>query len=211
MIHLGDTVEALKSNREELAEAKAKAAATLARATGDLADAETSLADAEKFLKDVTMTYAAKNATFHVNQKVRTEEIETIGEAINIISQPEVAGSYAEHINALAQVPAAKQAANFLQLRASSRREAARGRAAEYLRGRAKALRSEVLATAAAQLDANPFAKVIEMIKGLLERLQEEAASEAEHKAYCDQELHDNKQKRKHHSAEAKRLTAEIE
>lgn len=209
MIHVGDMIASLKSNREEAVALKAKAEATLAAAKGNLADAQASLAEAQEFLQDLTATFGVKTATFNANQKVRTEELATLGEAINIISEPTVSSSYAEHINALAQVPAGKQAVSFLQL--SSRREAKKTEAATYLRNKAKALRSEVLAQAAAQLAANPFAKVIDMIKSLLERLQAEAASEAEHKAYCDEELKLNKEKRKKFSAKASRLTAEID
>jgi hypothetical protein len=211
MLHLGDIIAGLKKNREELLEVKAKAAAEAAAAKGELADTQASLAEAKEFLADIEATFEMKNAAFHTNQKVRKDEIATLGEAINIISTPEVSSSYSEHI-ALPQAPSAKQVATLLQVhRASTGRSAVRQRATTYLQGRASALRSEVLATVAQQLQDNPFAKVIDMIKELLERLQDEASSEAEHKAYCDEELHNNKLKRKEAEAEISRLTAEIE
>jgi len=62
-----------------------------------------------------------------------------------------------------------------------------------------------------AQLAANPFAKVVELIEGLLARLKAEAASEADHKAYCDEELKSNEKRRNKHQAAVARLTAEVQ
>jgi len=90
-------------------------------------------------------------------------------------------------------------------------RTEARKRAAALLRQYATKFHSEVLATAAARASENPFAKVIEMIEGLLAKLKEEASAEADHKAYCDDELRKNKLKREKQSASAGRLRAEVE
>jgi len=49
------------------------------------------------------------------------------------------------------------------------------------------------------------------MIESLLARLKENAASEADHKAYCDEELRENKLKRKTLSARAETLRANID
>mmetsp|Transcript_25490 Transcript_25490/g.64205 ORF Transcript_25490/g.64205 Transcript_25490/m.64205 type:complete len:274 (-) Transcript_25490:519-1340(-) len=49
------------------------------------------------------------------------------------------------------------------------------------------------------------------MIETLLERLKEEAAAEADHKAWCDEELKNNKLKRNDLTAEADKLMAEVE
>jgi DNA repair exonuclease SbcCD ATPase subunit len=94
---------------------------------------------------------------------------------------------------------------------ASKRREAAQKQAVELLQKRAGALSSAVLARFAAEAAANPFEKVIEMIKTLLARLKEEAAAEAEHKAWCDEQLHDNKLKRNRQTEAVNKLIAEIE
>lgn len=49
------------------------------------------------------------------------------------------------------------------------------------------------------------------MIEGLLARLKQESADEADHKAFCDEELRKNKQTRKEKASEVTRLYAEIE
>merc|ERR1719217_484497 len=68
-----------------------------------------------------------------------------------------------------------------------------------------------MLSKLAAQLVDTPFAKVIDMIKTLIAKLKEEAAAEATHKQWCDEQLHNNKLKREKKTSEVNKLTAEIE
>jgi len=49
------------------------------------------------------------------------------------------------------------------------------------------------------------------MIKDLIAKLKEEAAAEADHKAWCDEQLHDNKLKREKKTAKVNKLTAGVE
>jgi len=85
-----------------------------------------------------------------------------------------------------------------------------RQRASEYLQKRAKALSSTTLSSFADQLASNPFSKVIDMITELLAKLKEEAASEADHKAWCDKELKDNKLKREKKARASEKLATQV-
>merc|ERR1719428_305343 len=76
---------------------------------------------------------------------------------------------------------------------------------------RAAAIGSELLAQAASRVGFDPFAKVIDMIKQLITKLEEEAAAEAGHKAWCDEQLKDNKLSRDKKTAEVATLTAEVD
>merc|ERR1719183_1569263 len=78
----------------------------------------------------------------------------------------------------------------------------------EFLQTKANRLGSKLLSMAAVKAAKDPFAKVIKMIKELIARLMEEAADEAEHKAFCDNELHHNKLTREKKTAEVEQLTA---
>merc|ERR1719387_329533 len=49
------------------------------------------------------------------------------------------------------------------------------------------------------------------MIEDLVTKLKEEAAAEAEHKAWCDEQLHDNKIKREKKTSKVNKLTATVE
>ena len=160
--------------------------------------------------EDTKAMYEAKTATYEENQKVRKEELEALGKAIEIISNPNVSDSYAEHVNAeLIQAP---KKVSLLQVHAASKRQALRNQAAEFLKARAADLNSKMLSSFAAKLtENNPFDKVITMIEDLLTKLKEEAASEADHKAFCDKELKKNKMKRDKKTAEVETLRAQID
>merc|ERR1719408_336088 len=87
-----------------------------------------------------------------------------------------------------------------------------RKRVAVFLQGRAQKVESRILAKVASQLtETGPFDKVTTMIKTLIEKLSQEAAEEADHKAWCDGELHSNKNTRDAKSEEVDRLTARSE
>jgi len=210
MVHLTNTLDNLNAENQELSQTKASAAAESARAKGELADTKSSLADAQKFLADTTATYKTKSATFEANQKLRKEELQALDKAIEIISNPNVSGAYASRVNAeLVQQPIKL---SLLQVHSASRRQASRNEAVQLLSARARALNSKTLSALVAKMGAgNPFAKVVEMIENLLEKLKEEAASEADHKAFCDKELKKNKLKRNKKNAEVESLSAEIE
>jgi len=207
MIHLSDSIAKASSDRDAKAAIKAETAAASAKAVGELGETKKELAADKAFLAELTATFKAKSDQYVENQKVRKDELEALKKAIEVISSPEVAGSYAEHVN-LAQVPARQP--GFLQLRSTSH-DLARQRAAELLRRRAGALSSKVLASVAGQVAENPFAKVITLIENLLARLKEEAAAEADHKAWCDEQLKKNKLKREKRASAVEELTAKIE
>merc|ERR1719213_1105332 len=92
----------------------------------------------------------------------------------------------------------------------TSHRDALRQRS-EFLRKKAEQLGSKVLSMAAVQAGFDPFAKVIDMIKKLIARLEEEAAAEAGHKAWCDEELKTNKVTRDTKDGRGSNPTATVE
>jgi hypothetical protein len=60
-------------------------------------------------------------------------------------------------------------------------------------------------------MSSDPFAKVVSMIKGLIAKLQEEAAAEADKKAWCDNELKTNKLTRDAKTAEVEAISAAVD
>jgi hypothetical protein len=207
MIHMSDTIDYLKKEIAEKSIFKAKRAAESAQAKGDLASTKADKAADEKTLADCKATYAAKTDQYHENQEVRKQELEAISKAIEIISSPDVEASYGEHIN----LYLAQMKPSFLQIRSARSRVTAKNQVASFLRKKAQLLSSQTLKDVAAEIESNPFDKVIGLIKDLLARLKEEAAAEADHKQWCDQQLHDNKLKREKKTAQVNSLTASIE
>mmetsp|Transcript_12027 Transcript_12027/g.22472 ORF Transcript_12027/g.22472 Transcript_12027/m.22472 type:complete len:667 (+) Transcript_12027:91-2091(+) len=209
-MNLKDMLANMEAERKEKAALKAKAKADSASAVGDLGETKLSLADDEKTKKDTEIEFALKTEQFEANQKVRKDELAALTEAAEILKDPKVSASYAAHIN-LVQLPA-KGAASFLQVRSASaqRQQLLRGKVAEFLSKKAKVLSSKALAQLATEVAANPFAKVIQMIEGLLAKLKSEAAAESSHKEWCDDELKKNKLKREKKSSKVELLTAEV-
>jgi hypothetical protein len=205
MLHLTNSITAAKDDRDQKSENKAQRAEDSAEAKAQLADAKNDLAAAEKYLTDVKMTFRQKSQAFEMNQKTRTEELQAIAKAIEIISGNAVKGSAEKHLPTLVQREAP---VSLLQVSRSSRRLAVQQRTSEFLRRQADKLQSKTLSLAAISLSFDPFAKVVKMIKGLITRLEEEAAAEAGHKAWCDGELKDNKLKREEKTSEVDKLTA---
>merc|ERR1719281_1331468 len=207
MLHLGDSIESAKSDRNEKAELRASLSTQAAQAKAALTDTKASLAEDEKYLADVKATFTQKKAAFEENQKTRSEEIMALEKAVEILSSEAVAGHAGKHLPGFVQ----SQAVSLVQLGTAQERTHLRQRVAEFLQVRATSLSSKVLALTAVQIAESPFAKVIEMIKTLIERLEEEAQAEAGHKAWCDEELHKNKKQRDLKSSEVSVLKAKIE
>merc|ERR1719439_475023 len=84
-------------------------------------------------------------------------------------------------------------------------------RAAQILTDRAAKLGSQRLSLLAVKVENSAFDKVIQMIKDLITKLQEEAAAEGEHKAWCDGELKENKLTRDAKTEEIDTLTSTVE
>merc|ERR1719482_2410460 len=144
-----------------------------------------------------------KSEAFEGRQKMRAEELEAIEKAIEIISGGAVKGSAEKHLPSLVQK-------SFVHLRSSSR-SSQQQRAAKILKARALRLGSDRLSLLAVKVESDPFAKVIKMIKDMITKLKEEAAAESAHKAWCDEELKQNKLTRDEKTEEINMLTAKVE
>merc|ERR1719159_1537254 len=80
-----------------------------------------------------------------------------------------------------------------------------------FLDDKARRAGSRVLSLLAVRVRADPFKKVMKMIKDMIYKLMEEASEEAEHEGFCQTELTTNKQTREAKTEQAATLKAEIE
>merc|ERR1719316_231619 len=184
---------------------KAKKLQKKADAEGTLQDTTTTRDDDLKYLDDLVATCQKKSGDFKKRQELRAEEIEAIEKAIEIISGDAVQGNAEKHLPGLLQ----KKKVVLAQLR-SKGRNPNQERAAQYLKERAEELDSRVLSAIAVRAN-DPFEKVRKMIKDLITRLEEEAAEEADHKAWCDEELGTNAETRTEKTDEVESLHAQID
>merc|ERR1719482_1445338 len=88
---------------------------------------------------------------------------------------------------------------------------AAQQSVAIFLEDKAERTGSRILALLANKVAADPFKKIVKMIKDMITKLQEEANEEAEHKGFCDAELGANKATRDSKTEESDTLKANIE
>merc|ERR1719219_2268431 len=197
-------IEQAKQDRTEKAETKAKKLQAKADAEGDLTDTTTTRDADQKYLDDLVATCEQKATDFESRQQLRTEELEAIAKAIEIISSGAVSG------NAEKYLPTLVQQQSLVSLRADAQSQS-QSHAAAYLKDMAKRLNSRVLLAVADRAAADPFRKVKKMIKDLITRLMEEANEEAEHKGWCDTELSTNEQTRKEKTEAVETLHAEID
>ena len=96
------------------------------KAKDDFAATKKSKAADEKTTAEMNSIHGQKTEAFVRNQEVRKQELAALNKAIEIISAPNVADSYAGHVN-LAQTP------SFLQTQSTSQRVAIKQRAADLL------------------------------------------------------------------------------
>merc|ERR1712032_407447 len=110
-----------KQDRTEKAETKAKKLQAKADAEGDLKDTTTTRDADQKYLDDLTATCEQKASDFESRQQLRTEELEAIAKAIEIISSSAVSGNADKHLPQLVQM----KGSSFVALRSNSQTQAA--------------------------------------------------------------------------------------
>merc|ERR1719395_338154 len=115
------------------------------------------MAEDEKFLSDLIAECEAKAMEVEQNQKTRQEELDAIAKAIEIMSSDEVSGSGDKHL------PGLIQTSSYVQLRSTAQSSA----------------QQAVAIFLADKVQADPFEKIVKMIKEMITKLTEEANEEA--------------------------------
>jgi len=175
-------------------------------AKGDLADTTHAKTEDVKYTADLTTLCEEKSSDFEARQKLRAEELVAIDKAMEIIGDQSVSGSGAKHLPQLLQ----KKRTTFAQLRNNVQRPV-QSAAASFLHAQGRMLHSRVLSALAVRVSADPFVKVRKMIGDMLEKLQQEASDEADHKGFCDTEMSTNQQTREEKTTRVAELNANIE
>eukprot|EP00933_Yihiella_yeosuensis_P045952 TRINITY_DN4138_c0_g1_i4.p1 TRINITY_DN4138_c0_g1~~TRINITY_DN4138_c0_g1_i4.p1 ORF type:complete len:699 (-),score=233.61 TRINITY_DN4138_c0_g1_i4:821-2917(-) len=154
---------------------------------GDLAAAEKALATAEKTLKEATATCNENAKNREASVKSRAAEQEAIATAVKALE---------EYTPKAVQTLYAKGAPSFLQVHSiDSPADLRNMEVAEIIRNVAKNDHSAIMAQLShvasqnARLGTKAFGKIIELIRGIIARIEEEAKNDNSHKEYCDAEL----------------------
>jgi len=197
---LEDQIEVDTKELSDTKSMKHDAAETKANSEGELTVTQKDLKEAENVLKNMKGDCMTKATDNEMSVKNREEELKAIAAAKKVLLDK--TGGAAEQVYG-----------SFLQLdhldeqgsKLKTHMDLVNFEVVNLIRTLAREQKSAQLtqlATSIAvvfrQSNANgedPFAKVKNLISNMIERLQKEAGEEATHKAYCDKEMGDTKQK----------------
>merc|ERR1712106_897944 len=155
---LAAQIDQAKQDRTEKAETKAKKL----QAKGDLTETTTTKEADKKYLADLVATCEQKATDFESRQQLRTEELEAVAKAIEIVSSGAVKGNAEKHL------PSAFLEGNAMASLRMDAQSQLRAKAEMFLQQRAHELQSRVLSAMADRVTADPFRKVKKMIKDLI-------------------------------------------
>jgi hypothetical protein len=213
----------IKYGEKDLAKTKKALASTQetkATAQGDLAVASKGLKEDTETLKTLHQDCLEKAQDFEAEVKSRGEELKALAEAKKII---------AESTSGADSVQYGLEQTSFLQsisIRSGSdsslhdAADLANFEAVRLVRDLARKMHDPALAQLAqrmagairrAKAGDDPFAKVKELIKSMIETLLNDAQADASHKAYCDKELGESAENKAEKTATIDKLSTQID
>jgi len=200
-------IAADKKDMKEEKAGKAEAEEAKAEAEGDLEVTTKELANAQETLATSRSTCMKVGADHEMTVKAREEELKVIAEAKKILVETTSGG--VDQTYSLLQVATSSR----LQTRA----DLAHAEVVALVKRLARQHHSSALAQLASRVVAvlqygasngeDPFVKVKGLIQDMITQLQEEAAAEAQEKAYCDEQLAKTKAKKEELDDDIEKLT----
>lgn len=183
-----------------------------AQLKGELVATEALKAEDEKLLSDTQVQCNEKTLSFNEKQTLRTEEIQALEKAIEVLSSEDVQGAAMKHLS-LADSDRTRVALLHVAHRGSSAAdtEGIRQRVRDFLSAESQRLHSKGLGLLVESLAVDPFTKVKKMISEMLTRLLEEAHADADHEGFCDKELGTSRITRVKLSEDIDGITADVE
>jgi hypothetical protein len=189
---LTDSIEYATKDASEKSAEKERKAGHAAQNKKQLGGTIEVKASNEETLSDMNTECAQKKLSFGEKQKLRSDELEAIAQAVEILRSPEVSGSAAKHLAIGLTQAKAMPAAALVQLdsdRTDQRSAGIRREVRELLAEAGKRLHSERLQLLAQTASTGPFDKVKKLIDSMITRLLEEAHADADHEGFCDTEM----------------------
>jgi len=203
---LTDSVKFAESDMDKAKKALAGSQEKKAGAAGALEASSKDLAEDIKTKSTLHQDCMTAAEEFELATKSRGEELGALATAKKVITE--------------ATGGAASQSYSFIQMSSKDNQLLSKFEAVRFVRDLSRKTKSTALAQLASRMSsamklgsaggADPFAKVKGLITDMLATLEDEAASEASHKAYCDKELAAATAKKEDLTAESNALSTKI-
>jgi len=195
---LSDEIKFAAKDLDESKSSRAASSEKKAGAEGDLAASSKDLSQDTKTLSELHHDCQSKAADFEAETATRGEELKALATAKKIIQK---ATSFAQ-----------------VSLLQESSRSSRATEVVKQVRGLAAAQQSTQLARFASRMEAmlqrhtaNPFGKVVGMVKDMIAKLEAEAEQEASQKAFCDKALAEANEKKTSATTEIEKLSVKLE
>jgi len=213
---LEDEIKVGTKDMADSKKARANSEEKKAAAEGDLAQTEKLIKTDSEALADLHSDCMTKAQDYEAETQSRGEELKALNEARKVVATSTGgAGGAADQTYGLNQV-------SFVQTELASRMmSSASSKAVHFVRDLAEKHGSSALAQLAMRMASvmssrsrsgeDPFVKVKGLISDMIEKLEDDAGADAEHKAYCDKELGETHAKREDKEEEIEKLTTSIE
>jgi len=207
---LTDEIAAANHEKKEAEEGKAEATELQATSEGELVVTEKELAEANNAMKVVSTDCMDKASDHELSAKGRAEELKALGTAKKMIQQ---STSFTQQSYSFLQVASTSQLRTGADLRNLEVVTTLKRLAQQQHSGALAQLASRVAITIryGQASGEDPFAKVKGLIEEMIAKLMKEAAAEASHKAYCDEEMSKTKAKKDELNADIEKLTSKID
>jgi len=211
---LEDQMNADQKEIDQNKATKSEAQGTTASAQGELAKTQESLATNEKTLGSMDQGCKTAAAEHEASVKSTAEELKALAAAKQALL--ENTGAAQDKVYSFLQTGNSNNQAVI-----STRADLANIEVVNLLRELAHRDQSSALAQLASRVSAavrfgsrageDPFKKVKSMIREMLERLEKEGAEEASHKAWCDEQMGETKQKTLELNHDIEKFTAKMD
>jgi len=202
---LEDEVKFGNKEMDEAKQSRSASAEAKAVAEGDLDVTSKDLAEDIKTLQELHHNCMTKANDFEAEVKSRGEELKALATAKKIIKETTGGAddqSYGLDQESFLQMPEGEtKAVRFI-------RQLAKHQKSTALAQLASRMASTIRFSSGSQEDI--FAKVKDLIRNMIEKLEADAEADATKKAYCDKELAETNQKKSDKTAEIEKLAAKI-
>jgi len=175
-----------QKNLEESKKEKAASEEAKAKGSGELASSSKDLAQDIKTLSELHADCQSKAADFESETATRGEELKALVAQVSLLQETAGSSRVAEVVDQVRNLAAAQKSTPLAKL--ASRMEAFLQRGG-----------------------ANPFGKVVGMIKDMISKLETEAEQEASQKAFCDKALKEANEKKDSATTEIEKLSVKLE